>query len=241
MRLLRLSADGDLCKTSSDALFRMHAPGRTRRQTPGLRDNSAQHFRMGMKPNGHCEFSADRRHRFELWRNWTDGSDGTLAFTDVINRGFVQWVGLNPSTADERRDDPTIRKCIGFTKQWGFGAMCMTNLYAWRDTLPANLWKARAAGQDIIGKLNVVKLCGIAEDAARVVVAWGNHGKDGRHGWGVLNALEQNAPGRVYALGVTKEGEPQHPLYLPYSTAPFAWGAPRSADVAAFKESLARA
>ncbi|TMF61888.1 MAG: DUF1643 domain-containing protein, partial [Chloroflexi bacterium] len=65
-------------------------------------------------------FSADRRYRYRLWRRW-DGARPVVAF-----------VMLNPSTADARRDDPTIRRCIGFAKSWGFGGVEVVNLFAYR-------------------------------------------------------------------------------------------------------------
>jgi hypothetical protein len=85
-------------------------------------------------------FSADRRYRYTLWRDWSKdllcGMDSRprLAGDQTPNQ-FVQFIGLNPSTADEKQDDPTIRRCIGFAKAWGYGAMCMTNIFAWREWL----------------------------------------------------------------------------------------------------------
>ena len=84
-------------------------------------------------------FSPDRRYRYWLLRVW-DESLPVMAF-----------IGLNPSTADETADDPTIRKCIKYAKAWGFGGLLMLNVYSFRATNPDDMWRARAHGVDIIG------------------------------------------------------------------------------------------
>lgn len=73
-----------------------------------------------------CIFSPCGRYRYTLWREWIGGE------------GFVQFIGLNPSTATDTEDDPTIRRCINYAKSWGYGGMCMTNLFAYRATLPSH-------------------------------------------------------------------------------------------------------
>jgi hypothetical protein len=81
-------------------------------------------------------------------------------------------IGLNPSTADEIDDDPTIRRCIAFAKSWGYGGLYMANLFAFRATEPADLF----AANDPIGSGNDEWLCNLSKDAGVVVAAWGNHG-----------------------------------------------------------------
>ena len=71
--------------------------------------------------------SVCRKYRYEIWRRWR-GGDGTAVF-----------IGLNPSTADATQDDPTIRRCVGFARQWGFDWLFMGNLYAYRSTDPKPL------------------------------------------------------------------------------------------------------
>jgi hypothetical protein len=66
-------------------------------------------------------FSAGRHYRYVLWREW-----------EAANMEYAMFIGLNPSTADEVRDDPTIRRCAGYARRWGYGALCMTNLFAYR-------------------------------------------------------------------------------------------------------------
>jgi Protein of unknown function (DUF1643) len=71
--------------------------------------------------------SACRTYRYALWRSWLGGE------------GYANFIGLNPSTADELIDDNTITRCIAFAKLWGFEALCMTNLFAFRATRPCDL------------------------------------------------------------------------------------------------------
>lgn len=80
-------------------------------------------------------FSEDRKYRYTLWREW-DMSDDMIATMPGYDRTgeYLQVIGLNPSTADESKDDPTLRRCIDFAQRFGFGALCMTNLFAWRAT-----------------------------------------------------------------------------------------------------------
>src|SRR4051794_22888220 len=78
-------------------------------------------------------FSDCRKYRYVLWRDWTDLLIG--------DQGYAQFICLNPSTADEVQNDPTIRRCIQFAKDFGCSALCMTNLFAWRDTDPKAMMK----------------------------------------------------------------------------------------------------
>ena len=85
-----------------------------------------------------ANFSRCRRYRYALWRRWAPGDDYGLL------------VGLNPSTADHRRDDPTIRRCIGFARDWGYSGLCVANLFAFRATYPRDLF----AADDPVGPRN---------------------------------------------------------------------------------------
>ncbi len=158
--------------------------------------------------NGRMEpiarFSDCRRYRYTLWRTWSG------------NPGYVMFVGLNPSTADEVRDDPTVRRCIGFAKSWGFGAMCMTNLFAFRATKP----EAMKAAKDPVGPENDRHLRRVARKASLVVAAWGVHGTYlGRE------AVVRGKLPRLHCLGLTRDGLPKHPLYLPRGLKPALWTA----------------
>jgi len=134
-----------------------------------------------------------RRYRYALWRTWDD------------TKPFVMFIALNPSTADETSDDLTLTKCINYAKSWGFGGVCMANLFAFRATLPSDM----KASSDPIGKDNNRWLENLANDAAIVVAAWGNDGS-------YLNRSEQvkQLLPNLHCLKINKSGEPAHPLYL---------------------------
>lgn len=141
-----------------------------------------------------ADFSLCRLYRFTLWRVWGDAAN------------YVQFIGLNPSTADETNDDATIRRCRNFAKAWGFGAMCMTNLFAFRATQPSVM----KAAQNPIGNDNDKWLSNIADSAKIIVVAWGNHGSFLGRDAEVLRLL--NRP--VYCFGISKSFQPKHPVRL---------------------------
>jgi hypothetical protein len=123
--------------------------------------------------------------------------------------GFVM---LNPSTADGLEDDPTIRRLMGFTSDWGYRSFHVANLYAYRTPYPAALWYPGAG--DIVGPDNDGYLHAVAT-LPLVVVAWGKHAGVAR----VAHALEiLRAPGRpLFCLGTNGDGSPKHPLYIPYA------------------------
>ena len=114
-----------------------------------------------------------RLYRYELWRRW-DGS-----------RGVVMIIGLNPSTADEAQDDPTVRRCITYARDWGYGGLCLTNLFALRATHPAALKTAT----DPIGPENDLHLRTRARLADLRVAAWGVNGAHRGRATAVLSSL----------------------------------------------------
>ena len=150
--------------------------------------------------------SLDGRYRYWLSRRW--GNSDAAVF-----------VMLNPSTADALVDDPTIRRCVGFAKDWGCGGVFVVNLYAYRATKPADLWTAA----DPVGPDNDANLTVAAEWAADydapLIAAWGANAKPDR----VARVLALPGMGRLQCLGVTKAGQPRHPLYLRAGTARVAW------------------
>ncbi|MGT2908259.1 DUF1643 domain-containing protein [Streptococcus dentiloxodontae] len=115
------------------------------------------------------------------------------------------FIGLNPSTADETVDGPTIRRCISFGKSWGYGGLYMTNLFAYRSTDPINLW----AVDDPIGDDNDYYILNYAEISDEIVACWGNSGFYQHRSKEISNLLEE-----IYCFGQNKSGEPEHPLYL---------------------------
>lgn len=140
-------------------------------------------------------FSACRQYRYVLWRAW-GATDRTVAF-----------IGLNPSTADETENDPTIRRCIGFAKSWGFDRLVMLNLFAFRATDPSDMKRAA----DAVGPDNDATLVTQCASAGRIVGCWGAHGAfNGRY-----VDVRRLIPQRIECFGTTKSGQPKHPLYLP--------------------------
>lgn len=121
----------------------------------------------------------------------------------------IMFIGLNPSTADEVKNDPTVRRCIGFAYDWGAGGLIMTNAFGYRSTDPRGLTKIH----DPVGPLNDAYLRKCFALAARVVVAWGNWGNLYDRDRRVLELL-QEAGVKAKCFGLTKTGQPRHPLYL---------------------------
>ncbi len=156
-------------------------------------------------------FSRCGRYRYLLWR--------TLPQRDA-SAGSVVWLMLNPSTAGANSDDPTIRRCLGFTRAWGYRRLFVVNLFAWRTSDPALLAKARAP----VGGDNDRAIVTAARNADRVVCAWGVHGTI-RERDQEVRALLEAADIRLHHLGLTKAGHPRHPLYLAASTLPVRWKA----------------
>jgi hypothetical protein len=159
-------------------------------------------------------FSEDRVYRYRLDRRWDTATLATAARTLNI-------IGLNPSTADEREDDPTIRRCISFAKAWGFGSLVMTNLYALRGTDPFVLRLQKASGRDIVGPENDHHLLKAAREANRVVLAWGTHGTLLDRDTRVIQMLAPHV--ELWCFGVTYAGHPRHPLYLRRDTEAVLW------------------
>jgi hypothetical protein len=122
----------------------------------------------------------------------------------------VAFIGLNPSTADESRDDPTIRRCIGFARRWGFARLEVLNLFAFRATKPTALLSA----DDPVGPENDLAIAGVLRSADLVVCAWGAFPSSARAA-DVLRLIA--AP---QCLGTTKNGSPRHPLYVRSGTDP---------------------
>lgn len=148
-----------------------------------------------------AEFSPCRRYRYALFRPLGPGP-------------VLAVIGHNPSTADETADDPTIRRCLGYARRDGFGALLMLNLCAWRDTNPDGLTLL----DDPVGPENDAALLAGARAAGCVLAAWGALARASRaqrvrhRPEEVLRLLRPVAP--VYALKVGKDGSPGHPLYL---------------------------
>jgi hypothetical protein len=152
------------------------------------------------------------RYRYYLHRVFGDYAE---------HPDMAVFVMLNPSTADAEQDDATIRKCCGFARLWGKAGIIVVNLFAWRARAPYDLIRAAARGEDVEGgDHNANSMLGCVYQAPLVVAAWGAHvahksleqrARDAR------KKLRRFVPS-VSVLGLTKDGHPRHPLYVPYST-----------------------
>lgn len=142
-------------------------------------------------------------YRYGLRRCWDAGAPGLL------------FVMLNPSTADERRNDPTIERCERRARALGAGRLLIANLFAFRATRPGDLKAAKAP----VGPDNDALLQDWHGQADMTLAAWGVHGVHLDRAAQVLALL----PGPLHHLGLTQQGHPRHPLYVPYARAPQLW------------------
>jgi hypothetical protein len=145
--------------------------------------------------------SSDKQYRYQLARRW--GKAGkTIAF-----------ICLNPSTADADTDDPTVRRCIGYTKYWGGTQLLVGNLFGYRATDPRQLLKV----EDPVGLENDIWLSKIIDNSDIALAAWGVLGSLRQRDAEVLTRYSE----QLYALRLTKNGSPSHPLYLSAALKPF--------------------
>lgn len=159
-------------------------------------------------------FSPCEVYRYRLWRSWL------LPFDARPDRR-VAFIGLNPSTADAEQDDPTVRRCALFAIRWGFTGMEMLNLFGIRSTDPRGVWSA----EDPVGPGTDSHLVQVARACDLVIACWGAFPKARERARAVTSQLAV-AGVEVRILGVTKEGDPRHPLYLKNSASPTPWGGP---------------
>lgn len=151
-------------------------------------------------------YSDCERYRYSLTRVWDDAGRKVL------------FVMLNPSTATEVQNDPTVERCERRARTLGFGGFCVTNIFAWRDTDPRNM----KAATDPIGPANDATILQGAVWADQVIAAWGTHGAHQDRGAEVAELLKGCGVPIVH-LGLSKAGHPKHPLYLPYTQQPMVW------------------
>lgn len=144
-------------------------------------------------------------YRYRLWRRVSDDNDSRLLF-----------IMLNPSTADASVDDPTIRRCLGFARELGFGILEVVNLFAYRTSSPAELWSH--AG-NIVGPDNDKHIAEAAEKADMIIGGWGAASNASMRALAVNKIVGR----RIQALALTKSGAPRHPLYLKSGLTPVAW------------------
>jgi hypothetical protein len=150
-------------------------------------------------------YSDCERYRYLLTRVWSPGPK-------------VMFVMLNPSTATEVQNDPTVERCERRARVLGFGAFRVTNIFAFRATDP----KVMRAADDPVGPGNDAAIRDSLHWADQVICAWGNHGVLGARGAAVEAMLRQSGL-PLFHLGLTGQGQPRHPLYVGYDQRPEVW------------------
>lgn len=148
---------------------------------------------------GSAGFSRCGHYRYWLRRVWD------------LDRPQCAWIGLNPSTADACTDDPTLRRCIRFSDDWGYGSLLLVNLFAWRATDPSALLEA----PDPVGPRTSLWLRRAVNESHCVMAAWGNGGLIRHRAHEVAATLAD-----AHCLGLTALGMPRHPLYCPKHATP---------------------
>ncbi len=148
-------------------------------------------------------YSDDQRYRYALTRVWADGPK-------------ISFVMLNPSTATEVQNDPTVERCERRARAMGFGAFRVVNIFGFRATDPRDM----RAAPDPIGPDNDAAILAAAEWADLVLCAWGTHGAHLGRGMAVTQML---ASYDLHHLGLTLAGDPKHPLYISYAQLPERW------------------
>ncbi len=151
-------------------------------------------------------YSDCERYRYLLTREWAP------------DQGRVLFVMLNPSTATEVQNDPTVERCERRARALGYGAFRVCNIFAWRATDP----RAVRAAADPVGPLNDKAIAESAPWADRIICAWGTHGAHLERGPTVERLLRAQGV-ELWHLGLSKAGHPRHPLYLGYSVVPQRW------------------
>lgn len=163
--------------------------------------------------SGSAVFSEDGRYRYRLGRE----IEGL-----AVNPGMVLFAGLNPSKAGAVKTDPTATRMRKFTEAWGYRRFGIINLFAHVATDPRELLKLDYA--EAVGPDNDRHITEAAQEATLIIAAWGSSYPKAlaRRVGEVLDLLEE-AAGAVHHLGMTKNGDPRHPLYLRRDTVPMRW------------------
>lgn len=150
-------------------------------------------------------FSPCRTYRYHLWRAWSDAPRAVFLM-------------LNPSTADETVNDPTVERCERRARNGGYGGLVVVNLFALRSTDPAALYEHA----DPVGPDNDEHIAKSCQNAGIVVCAWGTHGKHAKRA-DYVRSLLYYFDVVTHCLGENKDGSPKHPLYVGYAVEPHEW------------------
>lgn len=158
------------------------------------------YLETGAELSPKADHGGESRYRWSLWRTWDRTAPGTFLV-----------IGLNPSTADDRKDDPTIRRCVSFAKREGCGRLVMLNLFAFRATDPSAIRRLQPNVR--LGDMNDYTIRAFARQGGKALAAWGALGTlDNRSA--TVRAILAECRVPLYCLGRTKGGEPRHPLYV---------------------------
>ena len=154
-----------------------------------------------------CEFSPCRAYRYYLERTWDD------------SRRSLAYLMLNPSTATETRNDPTVERCQRRAASLGYGKLIVVNLFALRSTDPGALYThPNPVSEASNPTANDAAIIRAATESDVLACAWGSHGKFGERAAAVLSLFGPDIRAtKMKCLGVTKDGLPRHPLYVAYS------------------------
>ncbi len=144
-------------------------------------------------------YSPCETYRYALTRIWNESAPHLL------------FIMLNPSTATEMKNDPTIERCERRARALGFGAFTACNLFAFRATDPRDLKRAKAP----IGPENLAQLLAASRRADTILCAWGTHGAHMGMGEAIASLLRAQGY-QLHHLGLSKDGHPKHPLYIGY-------------------------
>lgn len=156
-----------------------------------------------------AEFSPCGLYRYYLEIRWDD------------SKPFLVMLMLNPSTADAEKNDPTVERCEQRARVMGFGGLIVLNLFAFKATDPKDM----KAALDPVGPENnawLLNTC-IRRDVGMICAGWGAHGSYRDRAAYVAQMVTARAGRDLHALELTKDGQPRHPLYLPYRREPFLW------------------
>jgi hypothetical protein len=152
-----------------------------------------------------AEFSSCGSYRYSVSRIWDESLPAVL------------FIMLNPSSADGTKDDPSIRRCISYAKDWGFGSLFVGNLFALKSTKPTGLLESTNPE----GPENLKYLLKLSSHCKMIVCVWGNGT--------ILKKLSANSPKnlnrKLHCLKLSLDGIPCHPLYLPKDLKPIEWKA----------------
>ena len=140
-----------------------------------------------------AEFSIDKKDRYSLKREWDESKNKIL------------YIMLNPSLADDKNDDPTIRRLISFTKKFNYGGFLVGNIFTTITPNPKKIDRSKG-----ISDKNFEKLLKLINKVDQIVYAWGNSIEEPQ----LLKELILSPK----CFGKNLNGTPKHPLYLPSSS-----------------------